>query len=176
MMVECGDDILRDPKLVLCILIGMNRRSTCIFIWAPSSMTHNVKESFSLPLIELIILAKLSITLSSTTLFHYHGSHHVQLMEMSLTPITFSMGTKNLLLHETLLITNTLYRLSILHGHRYSPIVGILLIISTHLSTSNPYYYILGSALYPSIITLSPFTLGRWHHYPSTKLICVWCQ
>lgn len=100
-------------------------------------MMDDVEESLSLPLIELIILAKLSIALFSSTLFHYRGVHHVHLMEMSLTPITFSMCTKNLLLLETL-NTNTLYRLSILHGYQYSPIVGILLIISTHPSTSNP--------------------------------------
>jgi hypothetical protein len=100
-------------------------------------MMDDVEESLSLPLIELIILAKLSIGLFSSTLFHYRGVHHVHLMEMSLTPITFSMCTKNLLLLETL-YTNTLYRLSILHGYQYSPIVGILLIISTHPSTSNP--------------------------------------
>jgi hypothetical protein len=101
-------------------------------------MMDDVEESLCLPLIELIILAKLSIALFSSTLFHYRGVHHVHLMEMSLTPITFSMRTKNLLLLETLMITNTLYRLSILHGYQYSPIVGILLIISTHPSTSNP--------------------------------------
>lgn len=133
-----------------------------------------LKNLFSLPLIELVILAKPSITLSNTILFHYHGLHHVQLMEFFLTPITFSTCNKNLPLHETLMISNTLYYLLVFLGYWYSHVVGILLIISTNPSINNPHYYIPRFGLYSFIITLSPYTLGRWHHCSSKKLTCVW--